>query len=425
MSKKINICMISTFHHQGGAAIAANRLLQTLRIKNNVHYITKTSRKGSNIESFSYEDDSFLGKLKSFLFLAYEKFIFLFYEKNASVRFSFSTAPIGFDITKNSTFLNADVIHLHWINQGFISLAGLVKIFQSGKPIVITFHDFWYFTGGCHYPGTCTAYMDSCGNCPFLNHPTATDLSAKLHAQKAAIFRHPKKISIVGCSDWLKTEASKSSILKNIHITSIPNALPIDDFIPHDAKKMRLKYQLPVNKKIILFGSMSITDPRKGFQYFKDALTHLTTYYSHDTLEIAVFGAIKNDFSEVFNNLPFKVNYLGKINPKDIAEIYSTADVYISPSLEDNLPNTVAEAMSCGVPVVAFHIGGLPEMIDHKQNGYLAAYKNVDDLAAGIHFILSSEYPEALKLNARTKAIDMYSPEKVSMAYESLYRNLL
>lgn len=417
--------MISTFHHQGGAAIAANRLLETLKKYNDVHYITKTSRNNSTIDSFSYEDDSFLGKLKSFLFLAYEKFIFVFSEKNASVRFSFSTAPIGFDVTKNSSFKNADVIHLHWINQGFISLPGLDKIFQSGKPIVITLHDFWYFTGGCHYPGTCTAYMHACGNCPFLKNPAENDLSAKLHARKTEIFKHADKIAIVGCSNWLKTEASKSSILKNIFITSVPNALRIDNFIPHDLKKMRIKYQLPIDKKIMLFGSMSITDPRKGFQYFKDALTHLTANYTKDTLEIAVFGAIKNNHSEVFNNLPFKVNYLGKINPKDIAEIYSIADVYISPSLEDNLPNTVAEAMSCGIPVVAFHTGGLPEMIDHRKNGYLAAYQNEMDLAAGIHFILSNEFPEALKISARNKAADTYSPEKVRLAYESVYKNLL
>lgn len=417
--------MISTFHHQGGAAIAANRLLETLRKTQDVQYITKSSRNHSPIASYSYEDDSFLGKLKSFFFLAYEKFFFLFSEKDASVRFAFSTAPIGFDVTKNSAFINADIIHLHWTNQGFISLSGLDKIVKSGKPVVITMHDFWYFTGGCHYPGVCTAYMQHCGNCPFLKHPAATDLSAKLHIRKTKIFKRAKKISIVGCSNWLTTEASKSSIFKNLFTTSIPNALPVDDFIPHDTKSMRIKYKLPTDKKIMLFGSMSITDPRKGFQYFKDALTYLTTSYTSDTLEIAVFGAIKNDLSEVFDNLPFKVNYLGKIDPKAISEIYSLADVYISPSLEDNLPNTVAEAMSCGVPVVAFHTGGLPEMIDHKRNGYLAAYKNETDLAAGIHFILSSEFPEVLKQNARSKAVDKYSPEKVSQAYEAVYRNLL
>ncbi len=417
--------MISTFHHQGGAAIAANRLLEVLRKKNEVSYLTKASRNQSSITSFSYEDDALLGKLKSFLFLAFEKFLFLFSEKDSSVRFSFSTAPLGFDITQNKAFQEADIIHLHWINQGFISLNGLDKIFKSGKPVVITMHDFWYFTGGCHYPGTCTAYLYNCGNCPFLKKPSNTDLSAQLHARKAHIFKHASKLTIVGCSQWLTTEAARSSILKNFHVTSIPNALPVDDFIPHDTMKMRLKYKLPTDKKILLFGSMSIQDPRKGFQYFKDALTHLAKHHTSDTLEIAVFGAIKNNVSEAFNHLPFKVNYLGKINPKDISEIYSVADAYISPSLEDNLPNTVAEAMSCGVPVVAFHTGGLPEMIDHKKNGYLAAYKNETDLADGIHFIINHESPDVLKLNARNKALDKYLPEKISAAYESVYRNLL
>jgi glycosyltransferase involved in cell wall biosynthesis len=417
--------MISTFHHQGGAAIAANRLLEILRKKNQVSYITKASRNQSSITSFSYEDDAFLGKLKSFLFLALEKLLFLFSEKDSSVRFSFSTAPIGFDVTKNNAFQEADIIHLHWINQGFISLNGLDKILKSGKPVVITMHDFWYFTGGCHYPGPCTAYLNGCGNCPFLRKPHNVDLSATLHAQKTAVFKHARKLTIVGCSQWLGTEASRSSILKKFHVTSIPNALPVEDFIPHDTMSMRLKYQLPSDKKILLFGSMNIQDPRKGFQYFKNALTHLAKQHTSDTLEIAVFGAIKNNVSEAFNHLPFKVNYLGKINPKDVAEIYSVADAYISPSLEDNLPNTVAEAMSCGVPVVAFHTGGLPEMIDHKKNGYLAAYKNEIDLADGIHFIISHEYPDVLKLNARNKALDKYLPEKISGAYESVYRNLL
>lgn len=418
----MKVLFLNTFYQSGGAAIAAQRLQNALQSHCNVELLTQTEAEAPNITSVS---NSFFSKLASKLRFIIERLFFFFYEKNKQIRFQFSPANTGIYIENFPQFQDADIIHLHWINQGFISLTGLKKILALGKPIVITLHDFWYFTGGCHYPGTCTSYIQSCGSCPYLKHPYKNDLSHQLYSLKKELFNYSTNITIVGCSQWLAEEASKSSIFNKVKVVSIPNALPIEDFIPHEQKKMRLKYLLPLDKKIILFGSMNFDDPRKGFVYFKEALIHLQKHFTQDAIEIIVFGATKNTITDAFNNLPFKVNYLGKIQPKDISEVYSIADLYISPSLEDNLPNTVAEAMSCGIPVVAFNTGGLPEMIDHKKNGYLALYKNALDLSNGMDFILRNPFPETLKNNARNKAIDKYNPAIVAQAYTSVYKTLL
>lgn len=417
----MKILFVNTFHSSGGAAMAAQRLKEALSPHCAITLLSQDPAHSATETPVSTTRFSFFKSKMRFII---ERLYFLRFEKNKEIRFQFSPANIGIDITRRKEFIEADIIHLHWINQGFISIEGLQKIIHSGKPIVITLHDFWYFTGGCHYPGSCTAYINNCGNCPYLKNPSATDLSAQLHALKTNIFNGVKNVAIVACSDWLKNEALKSSILKNIDIHSIANALPLERLQPFIKEEMRIKYAIPVLKKIILFGSMNIQDPRKGFEYFKKALDHLKITHTAETVEIVVFGKIKNSVAEAFNNLPFKVNYLGKIPPNKVSEVYSIADVYVSPSLEDNLPNTVAEAMTCGIPVVAFNIGGLPEMIDHTLNGYLARKHDAEDLATGIDFVLSNTNPDQLQIEARKKAFEKYDPIKIAQQYLSLYKKV-
>ena len=165
-------------------------------------------------------------------------------------------------------------------------------------------------------------------------------------------------------------------------------------------------------------------DRRKGITYLAEALQYLKDNYpASSTTEIVIFG--KNKHFDV-NQLPFKVHELGIItSERDMAEIYGMADVYVSPSVEDNLPNTIMEALSCGTPVAAFNTGGIPEMVVHQQNGYLAAYKSSQDLSAGINELLHSEHTEELAVQARKKVLDTFANEKVAAQYIELYQSIL
>ncbi len=168
----------------------------------------------------------------------------------------------------------------------------------------------------------------------------------------------------------------------------------------------------------------NINDRRKGISYLVEALNHLVVDCPDKGLvEVVIFG--KNKHFDV-TQLPFKVVQLSLITSQtDLAEVYSLADVFVTPSIEDNLPNTVMEALSCGTPVVAFNMGGIPEMVDHLQNGYLAEFESADDMAKGIFTMLYADNKAELSTNARNKVLNTFNNEKVASQYLEIYNSIL
>jgi len=368
--------------------------------------------------------NSFIKTKLNFYRFAYERLLFAIKEKSKEVRFAFSLANIGEDISKNILIKQSDIIHLHWINFGFLSFRSLKKLFALNKPIVWTLHDMWTFTGGCHYGGDCIAYQTECSNCPFLKHPHNKDISNKLWHKKQQLYAN-KNITFVTCSNWLADIARSSSLLKHFRIESIPNPIDVSTYKPLDKQSLRNSMNLDNNKKYLLFGSMNIEDKRKGFNYLSQALEILNIKHPElkESIELIVFG--KSNQS-VFNTLPYKTNDLGMLKEENkIVEAYNVADLFILPSLEDNLPNTIMESLSCGTPVVAFNTGGIPEMIEHKSNGYLADYKNAEDLANGIYWTLYQSEHQTLSANARKKVLENFTFDIVANKYINLYKDLL
>ena len=421
----MKILIVGTFYKSGGAAIAAHRLASVLSSKCDVSYLTQKSSTDSLPQTYSYDSERF-GKLRHMFRFILERLYFLPKEKNKEIRYNFSPANTGVDITKHLLFQAADVVHLHWINQGFISITNLEKIIKTNKPIVVTLHDMWYFTGGCHYSGTCEGYKYHCGNCPFLAAPQKHDLSYQLLQQKIKILSQAKNIRWITCSNWLQKEALSSTILKQAAVGSIPNPLP--EYYTNeltDINALRTLFNLPQAPPLILLGAMQLQDERKGFSYFKKALDSLKQETFNVQPEIVIFGGLKKQQLEVFDNFPFTVHYKGQMNPStELPKLYAACDVFVLPSLEDNLPNTVAEAMSQATPVVAFNIGGLSQMIDSGINGYLAKEKDSVDLAKGMFSILTGDLA-SYKKEARRKAIGLYDANKVSNQYLSVYTDLL
>ncbi len=421
----MKILLLNTDDYTGGAAIACRRLLKALSQITNVNSSLLVQEAKSGQEGVVQLNNTWLSKKLAWVRFVLERIYFLFYEKSIEVRFLFNAGRFGIDISQNQLVKNSDIIHLHWINFGFLSIESIKKLGKTGKPIVWTLHDMWAFTGGCHHSGDCENYQNVCGNCTkFLRNPSKYDLSNQIWQEKRDQFAECKLI-IVTCSGWLSDRARKSSLFKNYKVEVIPNPIDISIFKPLELKIAKSKLNLDLDKKYILFASMSIKSIGKGYPFFKEAMDIFTNVNKGNNinLELLIFGkANESDFV----GLPLKVNFLGQLTDQEqIINAYNAASVFVIPSLEENLPNTIMESMACGTPVVGFDIGGIPEMIDHKQNGYLAKYKFADDLAAGIYHVLYEADYDELSRNARQKVVDNYSEEVVAKQYVELYKSIL
>jgi len=233
-------------------------------------------------------------------------------------------------------------------------------------------------------------------------------------------------IQYVTCSKWLRDRAEKSYFFDPQRCTNIPNPINTTEYSPSSKIDARQKLNLPTgNTKLVLFGSAKITDVRKGIQYMIDTCHLLSEKYYKERKDIAliVFGA---NSSAIADKVPFKVYPLDYLSSNEqIISLYNAADLFVTPSLDENLPNTIMEAMSCGTPCVGFCTGGIPEMIDHQVNGYVANYEDAEDLANGIHWVLEEADYVQLSQNARMKVMDNYSENVIAEKYNTLYQRLL
>ncbi len=412
----MKILIINKSDTTGGAAIAARRLKDALQANNHEVKMLVQEKLSNDSSILSTTTGKFKKYYNLWLFIL-ERLYFLFHEKSKDIRFAFSPAIAGEDISKHPLVKEADVIHIHWFNQGYLSLKSLKKLLKLNKKIVWTLHDMWAFTGGCHYAGNCSNFEISCGNCKFLKKPGQKDLSSRILKRKQKILEN-SNLQIVTCSNWLANKARKSSLLKNIDVKAIPNPIDISVFKPSDKSELRNQLNLPQEKKLILFGAANIMDERKGLKYLVEALKKLkekNTQLAEES-EILLFGKSNEEF---LKQLPLKINNLGLIfGEQNIAKVYAAADVFVLPSLEDNLPNTVMESLACGTPVVAFDTGGIPEMIGHKKNGYLSEYKSVEDLLNGLIYVLTTDLTEETK-----KFNSSFLQKNVAQKYFEVYKS--
>lgn len=417
----MKIVHLTNSDYKGGAARACYRIHKSLQMLGEDSKIL-TQQKLTNDDSVFSINDSTSQNIFTTFRKGYDWLTIQSLTKQERGRFTFPY--FGTDISKNELIQNADIISLQWINEGFLSLNSLKKLKSLDKPIVWTCHDMWAFTGGCHYAGDCDKYLSECKNCPSLKISSKKDFSNKTFNAKKDLY-NSMNLSIITCSNWLAGEVTKSELLKNKVVQVIPNPIETDIYIQYDKNVVRKKLNLPEDKFLILFVSMTVKDERKGFSYLKSGLKKLFEINKQNNIELVVLGAAEES---LIHDLPFKTNLLGRLNEaKEIAELYSAVDLFVAPSLEDNLPNTVLESLSCGTPVAAFNIGGMPDMIDHKQNGFLAKEKDEEDLMNGIlwYLNLEEENKKFIRANARQKVLNNFTHEIVGKKYQEFYRSLL
>ena len=417
----MRVLIVNTSENTGGAAVAANRLKEALN-NNGIKAKMLVRDKESDDITVAQLNKSWHQKW-DFL---WERFvIYMRLHFKCDNLFLIDIANAGTDITKTREFKEADVIHLSWINQGMLSLKGIRKILESHKPVVWTMHDLWPASSICHYARNCRNYEKQCGNCPLLpGNGSCNDLSARIWKKKSKILER-NSILFVTCSKWLADKAKKSGLLSGQKIISIPNPIDSRVFTKENRAEARLHAGLPEDKKLILFVSQRVTDKRKGMDYFITAINKMVEEHPEmkDNCGIAILGG---KAEELADKLPLPSYPLGYVSEeKKIASIYNSVNLFVLPSLEDNLPNTIMEAMACGVPCVGFNTGGIPEMIDHMKNGYVAEYKSSDDLAKGIRWVLSEADHQSLSNEAMKKVNQCYSQYAVAMKYIEAYNQAM
>jgi glycosyltransferase involved in cell wall biosynthesis len=411
--------VISTSDIQGGAARSAYRLHQGLKSIDVQSQMLVQTKSSDDSQVIGTSASSGIGNAVSGLRLTLDRLPLKLYSKRDRTSYSLPWLPEKLASSINQ--INPDVINLHWINGGYLNIETIAKF---NKPLVWTFHDMWAFTGGCHYNQECDRYTKSCGSCPQLNSHTNTDLSRWIWHRKAKSWKN-LNLTIVTPSRWLANCAKSSSLFQDRQIEVIPYGLDIQTYRPINKQFARELLQLPQDKQLVLFGSLQATsDKRKGFHLLQPALSELSSSGWQDKLELVVFGASKPENSI---NFGFKSHYLGSLNDDlSLALAYSAADVFVAPSLQDNLPNTVMESIACGTPCVAFDIGGMPDMIEHQKNGYLAKAFKIEDLANGIAWIIENkERHQKLSYNAREKTEQEFALEIQAKRYLSIFQSLI
>ncbi len=380
----MRVLIVNTSENVGGAAVAANRLMDALN-NNGIKTKMLVRDKATDNITVAQLDKSWRQRW-NFLWERFVIFCHLRFKRDNL--FQIDIANAGTDITRTREFREADVIHLSWVNQGMLSIGGIKKILASKKPVVWTMHDLWPASSICHYARNCHRYESRCGNCPLLpGGGSRNDLSAKVWRRKRQALG-TNSILFVTCSRWLADKAKKSGLLSGQKLMSIPNPIDTHVFCREDQEKARIYAGLPADKRLILFVSQRVTDQRKGMDYFITAMNKMVEQHPEmrQNTGIAILGGQAEELAGKLPLPSYPLRYVS--DEKKIASVYYSVDMFVLPSLEDNLPNTIMEAMACGVPCVGFNTGGIPEMIDHLKNGYVAEYKSVDDLAKGMHWVM-------------------------------------
>lgn len=396
----MKIVILNTSERTGGAAVAAGRLGKAL------------GQAGIQVDKLIRENSW----LNRFRFYWERLIIFLCNHLNRKNLFAVSIANTGMDLSGHPLVKDADIIHLHWINQGFLSLKDIEELVKLNKPIVWTMHDMWPCTGICHHARDCEKFQMICESCFFLKSK-GKDLSTSVFDKKLSLYKEAN-ITFVGCSRWLSGKAKKSYLLRDKTVLSIPNPIDTEVYHPMDQDMTRELLGLPSGKRLLLFGALNVTDKRKGIDYLIEALRKI----EKQDVELVVFGQAKDDIRGLF---PVSIHSMGYLSDESkIVALYNAVDMFITSSLEENLPNTIMESMACGTPCVGFEIGGIPEMIDHKINGYVASYKDASDLANGIRWVLEQDQL-ALSDACVKKVQENYTEEVIVMKYLSLYQNIL
>lgn len=422
----MQILIVNTFARGGGAASASRHLAEALATtypQHKVVYLTLRDERFDGKESLfkslpnlqhAVADDNLLRRAKAVTAKYIERGeIFCRNGFHRRKLFEISTSLYGLELSKHLLFASSDIIHLHYINFGLISLSDLRRLPQCGKPILWTLHDMWPITAVS----------------PHLDDPNVyrSPWEGKENRWVDRIAKEKKRTLdaldpyFVPCSHWLGKKVAKSQFVKRpIKCEVIPNGIDVELFRPILNK--------PTNEKRILIGSANNADRRKGLKELIATMHALkeSGMIERHNITFDLIGNCNEEVQELME--PFPVEYHGFIDDeKELAQLYSRSYLLLFPSLFENLPCTIMESMSCGTPVVAFDVGGIPEMIRSKVTGYMAPRGDVASLSEGVKWMLNLTAHEyaAVSMEAREFVVNSYSYDAIAKAHLALYNKLI
>lgn len=411
----MKVLHISTEAQLGGAGIAAYRLnkgLRSLGVESSM-----LVSKQRQVENYIYSPKTNLEKIMARAAPRLERIPKYFSGVSDDL---LSSSWVPDNLLGRIKKYSPDILNLHWVNHGFMRIETLPRLQQ---PVVWTLHDMWPFAGGEHYVGDSTRYIEGYNASNRPASETGLDINRWIWKRKKKSWSELENIVIAAPSKWLAECASKSALFRDLRIAIMPNGIDHNRFHPMDHDVARSILGLPEDKKLILFGAGSATsDKRKGFHLLIDALKKMGSESNAGDYELVVFGATSGT-----DSFSTKTHYLGCLQDEiSMALAYAAADVFVAPSLEDNLPNTVLESLSCGTPVVAFDIGGMPDMVAHRKNGYLAPGFDTTELAHGIRWVVEDRQRwQGLSHEARNTVTQSFTLQCAAGRYVDLYEEIL
>lgn len=389
----MKIVHLNTWSVNGGAAVAAfrhNEAMQRAGIDSKLVYLEK---KKETDNDYIYTKPPLMLRVKMYLMSR-------FLRKIQALDSMFSHNLHDVDYSFNSDIANADIIYLHWVCGQFLSPKGIENLLKKGRIVVLYMHDMYPFTGGCHYSYECKRYMTTCTDCPQLKY--FRFLANKHFRKKIESFDGYENLIVSAPSQWLLNLSMQSKILGGKKHVLCRNVVDESIFYPKEQKELLRSRGLNTEKKYILFSVYNAQSKYKGVKYLLEALSKLES----ENVELLIMGGV-SDVS-ILSGLKIPYHLLGWLNSlQEISIAYSLANVLVVPSILENFPNVIVESFACGVPVVAFNIGGIPEQVIHKKTGWLAAEKDADDLLEGIIWVLDN----ADKVNMRQYCLDYFNNE--------------
>ena len=380
----------------GGAAIAAFRHCEAMRKAGiDAEMLVLDNKRKSTSYVHCVLPNGKWAKIKSVLITQIMKYLLIPFRPWAVFSFPF----LSVSVSKHPLLKAADLIYIHWIAGSMLSTREIEKILKLGKPVRWYMHDMNPITGGCHYAMDCELYKTACKNCPFLRaHPLGIDLASRQFKLRMKHWSKYANLEAYTPSAWLGKCVQDSALWKGHKVTVFSNVFDLKKFHPGNRQAARELLGVKSNRKLVLFGAAGVDNEYKGWRYMREALNQLDpTRY-----EALIFG---EDSPQVKQDLKIPCRFTGFLHDEySLILAYNAADVFVSASLADNYPNVIMEAMACGLPCVGFNVGGVPEQIQHKANGYLAELKDSNSLAEGILYVCESSETEYLSMQQKARA---------------------